>query len=170
MTIKPKAGEPVAAETPAVAARTFEKTVEGLKQSAATATASIEQAQAQLKEGYEKAVKTAEKLAHFQQANLEAFVKSSQIFASGLSDLTKHVATTSQANLEEAMNNFRALTSAKSLKEAFDLQAGFARASVEKALSEGGKITETSLKLVEQASAPISARVTAAVETFTNRA
>jgi phasin family protein len=68
------------------------------------------------------------------------------------------------------MSNFRALTSAKSLKEAFDLQAGFARASVEKALSEGGKITETSLKLVEQASAPISARVTAAVETFTTRA
>ena len=74
-----------------------------------------------------------------------------------------------QANVDEAMSNFRALTSAKSLKEAFDLQTSFARASMEKALSEGGKLTETSLKLVEQATAPISARVTAAVETFTAR-
>jgi phasin family protein len=170
MTLKPKIAEAAASEVPATATKTFEKTVEGLKQSAATATASIEKAQAQLKEGYERAVKTAEQLAHFHQANLEAFVKSSQIFAVGLTDLTKHVATTSQANLDEAMTNFRALTSAKSLKEAFDLQSGFARASVEKALSEGGKLTETSLKLVEQASAPLSARVTAAVETFTTRA
>jgi phasin family protein len=170
MTIKPKAAEPVVTEAPAATARTFEKTVEGLKQSAATATAGLEQAQAQMKEGYEKAMKTAEKLAHFQQANLEAFVKSSQIFATGLTDLTKHVASTSQANLAEAMSNFKALTGAKSLKEAFDLQTGFARATMEKAMTEGGKLTETSLKLVEQATAPISARVTAAVETFTNRA
>jgi phasin family protein len=168
MTLKPKIAEAAAGEAPA-AARTFEKTVEGLKQSAATATASIEKAQAQLKEGYERAMKTAEQLAHFHQANLEAFVKSSQIFATGLTDLAKHVATTSQANLDEAMSNFRAVTTAKSLKEAFDLQSGFARASVEKALSEGGKLTETSLKLVEQAAAPLSARVTAAVETFTTR-
>jgi phasin family protein len=169
MTIKPKAAEPVAAAE-ATATRTFDKTVEGLKQSAATASAGFEQAQAQLKEGYDRAVKTAEKLAHFHTANMEAFVKSSQILASGLTDLTKHVAGTAQANMTETLSNFRALTSAKSLKEAFDLQSGFARASMEKALSEGGKITETSLKLVEQATAPISARVTAAVETFTNRA
>jgi phasin family protein len=168
MSIKPKSTEPVA--TPDSTARTFESTVEGFKQSSATATAGFEQAQAQLKEGYDRAVKTAEKFAQFQQANLEAFVKSGQILATGLTDLSKHVAGTAQANLDESMSNFRALTSAKSLKEAFDLQAGFARASVEKALNEGGKLTETSLKLVEQAAAPLSARVTAAVETFTNRA
>jgi phasin family protein len=170
MSLKPKTAETVASDAPASVTQTFEKTVDGLKKSAATATAGIEQAQAQMKQGYERAVKTAEQLAHFHQANLEAFIKSSQIFAVGLTDLTKHVATTSQANLDEAMNNFRAVTSAKSLKEAFDLQSGFARASVEKALSEGGKLTETSLKLVEQAAAPLSARVTAAVETFTTRA
>jgi hypothetical protein len=37
---------------------------------------------------------------------------------------------------------------------------------MEKAVSESGKITEHSLKLAEQALAPLSARVNAAVETF----
>jgi phasin family protein len=170
MTIKPKLAESAITEAPAATAPTFEKTVEGFKHSTATAAAGFETAQAKMKEGYERAVKAAEKFASFQQANLEAFVKSGQILASGLTDLTKHVASTSQANLDETMSNLRAVSSAKSLKEAFDLQAGFARASMEKALSESGKITETSLKLVEEAAAPISARVTAAVETFTVRA
>ena len=127
-------------------------------------------AQTKMKEGYDRAMKTAEKMTHFHQANLEAMMRSSQILTSGLTDLTRHVAGSAQANMEETMSNLRALTSAKSLKEAFDLQTGFARKSLEKAMNESGKLTETSLKLVEEATAPLSARVTAAVETFTNRA
>jgi hypothetical protein len=47
-----------------------------------------------------------------------------------------------------------------------DLQSAFAKASMEKAMAESGKITEHSLKLAEQAFAPLTARVNAAVETF----
>jgi hypothetical protein len=47
-----------------------------------------------------------------------------------------------------------------------DLQAAYARDAMEKAMAESGKITEHSMKLAEQALAPISARVNAAVETF----
>jgi len=57
----------------------------------------------------------------------------------------------------------------KSVKEALELQTSFAKASIEKAMSEGSKLTETSLKLAEQAYAPLTARVNAAVETFTTR-
>ncbi len=64
------------------------------------------------------------------------------------------------------MSAFKAMTSVKSVKEALELQTSFARASMEKAVSESGKLTEHSLKLAEQAFAPISARVNAAVETF----
>ena len=58
------------------------------------------------------------------------------------------------------------MTSVKSVKEAFELQTSFAKASMEKAMAESGKMTEQSMKLAEQAFAPISARVNAAVETF----
>ena len=172
MTIKPKAAETTAAEittTPEVISRSFDKTVEGLKESAATATASLEQAQAQLKQGYDRAVKTAEQLAKFHQGNLEAMIKASQIFATGLQDISKHVAENAKATLEESVSTFRALTTVKSVKEALELQSNFARASIEKAMSEGSKLTETSLKLAEQAYAPLTARVNAAVETFTTR-
>ena len=172
MTIKPKAMETIAAETtttPEVISRSFDKTVEGLKESAATATASLEQAQAQLKQGYDRAVKTAEQLAKFHQGNLEAMIKASQIFATGLQDISKHVAENAKATLEESVSTFRALTTVKSVKEALELQTSFAKASIEKAMSEGSKLTETSLKLAEQAYAPLTARVNAAVETFTTR-
>jgi phasin family protein len=173
MTVKPKVIEAVAAATPSVppdaAARPFEKTVEGLKQSAATATASLEQAQVQLKQGYDRAVKTAEQLAKFHQGNLEAMMKASQILATGLQDISKHVAANAQASMEESVSTFRALTTVKSLKEALELQTSFAKSSLEKAMAESSKLTETGMKLAEQASAPLTARVNAAVESLTTR-
>jgi phasin family protein len=169
MSIKPKAIEAPATEAPTVT-QTFDKTVEGLKQSAATATAGLEQAQAQLKQGYDRAVKTAEQFAQFHQGNIEALVKSSQIWATGLQDISKHVAANAKTAMEEGVTTFRALTTVKSLKEAIDLQTSYAKASLEKALADGGKLTETSLKLAEQATAPLTARVNAAVETFTTKA
>jgi phasin family protein len=122
-----------------------------------------------LKQGVTRAMKTAEQIAQFHQGNMEAIVKSGQIWASGLQDLSKHVASNAQATMEETISTFRAMTSVKSLKEAFELQSSFARASMEKAMSESSKLTETGLKLAEQAYAPITARVNAAVEVFTNR-
>jgi phasin family protein len=168
MSIKPKALEAPATDTPATG-HAFDKTVEGLKQSAATATAGLEQAQAQLKQGYDRAVKTAEQFAQFHQGNVEALVKASQIWATGLQDISKHVATNAQTAIEEGVTTFRALTSVKSMKEAFELQSSYAKSSLEKVLAESGKLTETSLKLAEQAAAPLTARVNAAVETFTAR-
>jgi len=143
-----------------------QKTIEGVKEAASVATAGFEQAQVQMKEGVQRAMKTAEQVAQFSQGNVEAFVKSSQILASGWQDLSKLFAANAKASLDESISTFKALSSVKSLKEAFDLQTSFARTSLEKAVSESGKITEHSLKVAEQAFAPISARVNAAVETF----
>ena len=153
---------------------TFEKTIEGLKQGAEIATStlavSLEQAQTKIKQGVSRAMTTAEQFAHFHQGNLEAMVKSSQIWATGLQDLSKHMASQAQTTMEETISTFRAMTGVKSLKEAFELQTSFAKSSMEKALSESTKLTETGLKLAEEAAAPITARVNAAVEVFTHRA
>ncbi len=166
MITKTKAIEAAATETKKVEAVTTAKTIEGMKEAASVATAGFEQAQVQMKEGVQRAMKTAEQVAHFSQGNVEAFVKSSQILANGFQDISKLWAATAKASMDETMSTFKALTGVKSLKEAFDLQSSFARASMEKAMTESGKITEHSLKVAEQAFAPISARVNAAVETF----
>jgi phasin family protein len=54
----------------------------------------------------------------------------------------------------------------KSVKEAVDLQSGFARSSIEKMVSETSKVTDASVKLAEEALAPLTARMSVAVQTF----
>jgi phasin family protein len=105
-------------------------------------------------------------LLRFGQANVEAFVKSGQIWAAGLQELTKLFATTTKASFDESVATFKAISSAKSVTEAIDLQSTFATSVVEKALAESNKLINTSIKLTEQTLAPITARMTVAAETF----
>ena len=152
------------------ATKGIEATVSNLKDGMTKAAAGFTETQAKVKEGMEKAMKTAEELVSFSQGNLEAMLKSGQIWAAGMQDLSKQVAATAQASFDETMSTFKALTSVKSLKDAMDLQASLARATMEKTLAESGKLTDASFKLTEQAIAPITARVTLAVEKFAKSA
>ncbi len=121
---------------------------------------------AEFQANMEKAMKSAEEFLSFGQGNVEAVVKSGQIWAAGVQDIGKTVAASAQAQIDATVATFKALTGVKSLKEAIDLQATLARSSVEKAVAETGKLTDASLKLAEQTMAPIAARVTLAVEKF----
>ena len=123
-----------------------------------------------VKRPMEKVVKTAEEFVAFGQGNVEAIVKSSQIWVAGVQDLSKQVAATAQAQFDETMSIFKAMSSVKSLKDMFELQSTYAKAAMEKTMSESGKLTDASLKLTEQALAPITARVTTAVESFSKAA
>lgn len=123
-----------------------------------------------VKQHMEKVVKTAEEFVAFGQGNVEAIVKSSQIWAAGVQDLSKQVAANAQAQFDETMSVFKAMTSMKSLKDVFELQSTYAKAALEKTVSESGKLTDASLKLTEQTLAPIAARVTTAVGTFSKAA
>lgn len=164
MTTKPRITEvpaPDRAPEPAI-----ETTIETLKTGAPTASAGFGTTQTKVKEGMEKAMKTAEEFVAFSQGNVEALIKSGQIWATGVQDLSKHIASAAQASFEESMSAFKALTSVKSLKDAFDLQANFARSQIEKTLAESGKLTDASFKLTEQTLAPLTARVNVAVEKF----
>ncbi len=114
----------------------------------------------------DKAIKTTEELVAFGQGNVEALVKSSQIWAAGVQDLGKHFAATAQASMDETMATVKAISGVKSLKEALDLQSSFAKTAMEKMLAETGKITDASMKLAEQAIAPLTERVTIATEKF----
>ncbi|GAC1344758.1 MAG: hypothetical protein NVSMB18_23040 [Acetobacteraceae bacterium] len=111
-------------------------------------------------------MKTTEQFFSFGQGNMEALVKSSQIVATGLQDLTKQFAANAQAAMDETMTTMRALTTVRSFKEAVDLQTTLARSTMEKAVSQTSHITETSFKVAEQAMEPITSRVTLAVESF----
>jgi phasin family protein len=153
-------------QTKAMSAKSFDQTVAAMKDNMTKATSTVEASQTQFKEGITKTMKTAEEVVAFSQGNMEALIKSGQIWSTGLQDISKQMASSMQASYEEAMSAFKALTSVKSLKEAVDLQVGLARSVVEKGVTESSKYTDASFKLAEQAIAPISSRMTLAVEKF----
>src|SRR3954453_4136329 len=111
-------------------------------------------------------MKTAEQFITFGQGNVEALVKSSQIVATGLQDMSKQIAVNAQAAMDETMSTMRALSTVRSVKEALDLQATLARSNFEKAVAQTGQLTEASFKLAEQAIQPLAGRMTLAVESF----
>jgi len=153
-------------EPGASASNGFDATVTNLKDGMAKAAVGITETQAKMKENMEKAMKTAEELVAFAQGNAEALMKSGQIWAAGMQDISKQVAATAQASFDETISVFKALSSVKSVKEAVDLQTSLARSTLEKTLNESGKLTDASIKLTEQVIAPLTARVTLAVEKF----
>lgn len=167
-----KSAEPVVSisETtapPAAAAKmSFDHSVEALKNGAAGAMAGFEKTQTEVKANMDKVMKSAEDMVSFGQGNVEAFVKSGQIWAAGVQDLSKAMAATAQAQMDAAMSTMKALAGVKSLKDAVELQTSLTRSSVETAMAETGKLTDASMKLAEQAMAPITARVTLAAEKF----
>lgn len=180
MTSKTKAVEAVAAiedqtaeatgKGAAAAQKGFESTVSGLKEGMTRAASGLADTQAKVKEGMEKAMKTAEELVAFSQGNVEAMMKSGQIWSTGMQDIGKQIAANAQASFDETVSAWKAMSSAKSLKDAFDLQANLARLALEKTVAESGKLTDASLKLTEQAMAPLTARFTLAMEKFAKSA
>ena len=173
MTMKPRSIEAVPAiedQTTQAAGKRLESTVSGMKDGMAQAAAGLTDTQAKVKENMDKAIKTAEELVAFGQGNFEAMVRSSQIWAAGVQDIGKQIAANAQASFDETVSTFKAMSSVKSLKDAFDLQASLARTTLEKTVAESGKLTDASMKLTEQALAPLTARVSLAMEKFAKSA
>jgi len=116
--------------------------------------------------GTKTMIKNPEDFVALGHANMEAFVKSSQIWAAGVQELMMQFAAATKLSFDESASAFTAITSAKSVTEAFELQSKFAGSVTAKALTESTKLIDASIKLTEQTLAPITARVGGAVEIF----
>lgn len=144
----------------------IDSTMKVVKENIEKATKTLESSQVKMKENMDKAMKTTEEMVAFSQGNMEALVKASQIYAAGFQDISKHLAASSKASIEETVAFTKTLMGVKSVKEAVDLQTGFAKSSIEKAVTESNKLTDATVKLAEQAIAPLTARISQAVEHF----
>jgi phasin family protein len=147
-------------ETQGVQAKKF------VEDGAKEARAAMEKGMEQMTKSAEGFFKAAEEAAEFSRGNLEAMTKSAQLFAVGFQDIGKQVFAVTQALTDHALESAKALAAVKSLKEAADIQASFAKAAMERSMSETSKLQEASFRLAETAAAPLTARVTLAVEKF----
>ncbi len=106
----------------------------------------------------------------FNQNNFDAFVASSTAVAKGFEELTKEYVAYANESFEDAIEAGKQIVAAKTINEAIDLQTKIAKASWEKAIAEGQKISEISTGIFKTASAPFSERVQATVDVATETA
>jgi phasin family protein len=131
---------------------------------AAQARVAMEKNMDQMTKGAESIFKAAEEAADFGRGNVEAFTKAAQTWASGSQDLARQYMALAQGLTDHALEGAKALSGVKSVNEAAELQAKFAKAALEKMVAEGTKLQEASVKLAESAFAPVNARFTVAME------
>ena len=164
MAVEPKESKRAIALVKDVASQGAAQAQKMIDNSAASAREAMEKNMEQVTKSAEGFFKAAEEAAEFGRGNIEAMTKATQTFTVGLQDLGKQYFAMSQALSDHAMESAKALASVKSLKEAADIQAAFAKASMERAMAETTKLSEAAFRLAEQAGAPLTARMSLAVE------
>jgi phasin family protein len=144
-----------------------------VKAGAQVAAKGYEKAVAMGREQVETAVKAGagafkgyDELAGFGKDNVEAVMTSGAILAKGVQDLNDVWLGLARASVEDAVGAAKALFGCKTLPEVVEVQTGLAQAQYEKFVAESRRLSDMSAKLTENASAPIAARVTVAVEKF----
>ena len=142
-----------------------------VKAGAQVAAKGYEKAVAMGREQVETAVKAGafkgyNELTGFGKDNVEAVMTSGAILAKGMQDLNDVWLGLARASVEDAVGAAKALFGCKTLPEMVEVQTGLAQAQYEKFVADSRRLSAMSAKLGENASAPINARVTVAVEKF----
>ena len=144
-----------------------------VKAGAEAASKGVERAVAMSREHVTAAVKAGteafkgyEDIVSFGKDNVDAVVKSNAILVKGFQDIHNVLFGIAQAQLEEQVAATNKFLGCKTFKDMMEAQAELARTSYAKALDDGRKITDLSVKLAEEATQPIAKQVNVTVEKF----
>ena len=108
----------------------------------------------------------AEQMSEAAKANMEAVVESGRIAAAGARDLGTEIVATTKSGVEHTTAAVKTLAEAKSPTEFFQLQSDMMRASFDRLVADGSKITEHMVKLAGEAVQPLSSRASVNAEKF----
>jgi len=121
-------------------------------------------AREQIEKASQTAYKSFEEMSKLQKDNWDAVVAASQIWAKGAEVIGKAWMGLAQETLETAATTAKAMVGVKTLREAVDLQADFAKGNFDKFVAESTRMSETAVKVANDAMEPITARVNVSVE------
>ncbi len=116
------------------------------------------------KGAYEKGTAAVGDATEFAKGNVEAAVESGKILAAGLKDMGTEVVAEGKSAFETATADVKSLAAVKTPTEFFQLQTSLMKRNFEAAVAYSAKSTEAMTKLANDAFAPLSGRVTLAVE------
>ncbi|MEM9878973.1 MAG: phasin family protein [Pseudomonadota bacterium] len=157
---------------PAAKKTAAEKAVEAQKEqlenafkvSSDAATKNIEKSFEMTKKGMDEAVKGFDEIASFSKENVDAVMASSNAAAKGMESLNAELFAYSKSSIEEGMAAAKALTSAKNLREFFDIQNSMMKTSYDRFVSESSKFSEMGLKIASEVAEPVNARMAVVME------
>ena len=99
---------------------------------------------------------------------VDAFVKSSTIFAQGFGDISRQFVALTQTLFDTNMATGSAVMGVRTPKDLLDLQSDWVRHSFNTALSHASNLSELSVQLANQAAEPIQSHFTSALGKFGN--
>lgn len=126
----------------------------------------LQQAQAKMQEGVSAAMAYWQNSMAFGQSQLTALMQSSQIMATGLQEISKEIAASNQATIEDSVAFTKSLIAAKSPADAAKLQAGFVKATLEKGVAHNRELSQATVELAKQAARPINEQIAKASSAF----
>ncbi|MGD1876612.1 MAG: phasin family protein [Kiloniellaceae bacterium] len=164
------AATPAEAMEPAEDAMAASKeTIETVMQAGTqAATKGYEQAIAIAQEQVDKASETIfkryDEAASLSKDNVDAYVRSTTVFAQGFETMGKELMGIAHSAIEANVATTKALFGARTLRELIDLHTEFSRSRFDSLVSESAKMTELSMALANDAMEPIQVSVNATVE------
>lgn len=124
----------------------------------------VAEAQERAKAAFEKGQALFGDAGEFTKGNVEALVESGKVLAAGLQTLGKDYVTEGKSAIETVQADIKELAAVKSPADFFKLQGEIMRRNFDAAVSSGSKHSEMVVKLANDAFAPISTRVSVAIE------
>ena len=121
-------------------------------------------AQEKAKAAFEKTSAYATEYGDFAKGNLEAVVESGKILAAGLQDMGKAYVAETKGVVETVTADVKEIAAVKTPADFFKLQGEIMRRNFDAAVAATSKSSEAMVKLAGDAFAPISTRVSLAVE------
>ncbi len=119
----------------------------------------MEKISAQAKDAAETSMKSIEDMTDLARGNVEAMLASARVAAAGFETVAAHISDVSRKSFESTTAAARAMTSAKTPNEMFQLQSEFAKAQFDHAVAEFSKMTEMMVKLSGEVMEPVQNRV-----------
>jgi phasin family protein len=102
-----------------------------------------------------------EELADLGRENFAAVLRANAALSDGLEAISKEMMGYARHSFEEAAETATALLAAKTLEDVVELNTGYAKASFERMVERSTKLSEISVKVANEALAPLGDRVEA---------
>ena len=122
------------------------------------------EAQAKAKAAFEKSTTVMGEVNEFTKGNVEAVMESGKIFAEGIQGLGSEIVSEGRSTFETMSGDIKELAAAKSPTDFFKIQGDMMRKNFDSAVAYSSKNSEAMLKLMSDVMAPISGRVSMAME------